>query len=439
MRSPGLVKQKTWIWVTIAALICSINIVFQHTHLAVVAYCVSMALLASFSLHPNTSFLIAALHSLYSLVGSLLANFFKGAQSRTSKINTGYSLSLKLMVPPMLTIVFFFIYRGANPAFSSLTDELFDGWITAEWMVFTLVGFLLLFSFFYPIAIEEIVRYDIHTADALFRKRSRLKQLFSLLALKTEYQSGWLSFALLNGLLVFVNLTDVYYLLIARSLPEGVIYSEYVHQGVYALIFSIVLAIAVILYYFRGNLNFYRNNHKIKLLAYGWIIQNALLVVAAAAKTSMYVTQYGLTHKRIGVFVYLLLTGIGLFLAFIKIYSVKSNVFLFRKASWAFYVVFITATFINWNRLITYYNTSRFSSFREIDINYLIQLPDANIGQLTDFMQTSPEKLTEDQQWKITRKKDLFVARIQGTDWQSWNYDDMQLAKDMQLTEPVQP
>jgi hypothetical protein len=235
---------------------------------------------------------------------------------------------------------------------------------------------------------------------------------------------------LLNGLVLFVNLTDAYYLLIARELPEGVIYSEYVHQGIYSLIFSIVLAIAVILYFFRGNLNFYRNNQPLKMIAYGWIVQNFILVVAAAAKTTtLYVSQYGLTHKRIGVFIYLMLSIIGLCITCYKIYACKNNWFIFRKTSWAFYVVLILATFINWNRLITGYNLSRINSLQEVDLTYLVDLPDSNIDQLTDFMEKSPRKLSEKQQNGISKKRAAFLQTYAEPEWQSWNYDDWRIAR----------
>lgn len=432
---PGLRQEKAWLWVAVCSLITSVNLVWHNSSIAFMAHIFSVVLLAGIRLYPNSSLLVAALNSVYSLIGSLLFSVIdsiKPGRVETSRSWVSSAFSVKLMVPPALTIVFFFIYRVANPAFAAITDRILDGWPSGDWVLFTFLGFILLFSFFYPIAIEEIVNQDRSTPDGLSRKRSRMRRIFKLPALKTEYQLSWLSFALLNGLVLFVNLTDTYYLLIARTLPEGVIYSEYVHQGIYSLIFSIVLAISVILYFFRGNLNFYQNNKPLKRMAYGWIVQNFLLVVAAAIKTSLYVSQYGLTHKRIGVFIYLLLTVIGLCVTYIKIYACKNNWFIFRKTGWAFYAVFVLATSVNWNRLITHHNLSHINKLQEVDINYLIALPDSNIDLLMGFVEDSPKKLTRDQQVEIIRKRALFLNRHNGSEWQSWNYDDWRLAKSAQ-------
>ncbi len=103
---------------------------------------------------------------------------------------------------------------------------------------------------------------------------------------------------------------DITYLS-AGELPEEVTYTEFVHQGVNVLIISVVLAIAMVMYFFRGNLNFLSNSQRLTYAAYVWIVQNAVLMVATAVKNTEYIERFGLTHKRIGVYVYLLLTLIG--------------------------------------------------------------------------------------------------------------------------------
>jgi hypothetical protein len=436
IRQPLLVFSKSWVAVALGSLVASFNIVWQHTQLAIVAHVISMVVLAGLSLNPGSSFLIALLNSVYSFFGSILlkmAQLFGEEKPKAAHSRISSALTLKVVVPPLLTALFIFIYRQANPAFRSVTDHVFTGWISAEWFTFTLLGFLLLFGFFYQTAIDSLTEHDLLSHDQLRRKRSGIKRFFKLPALRTEYQLGWLSFALLNALLLFVNGIDFYYLLISKSLPEGVEYAGYVHQGVYALIFSIVLAIAVILYYFRGNLNFYRQNRLLKALAYVWILQNILLVATTAAKTSLYIAEYSLTHKRIGVYVYLLLTVTGLVITFIKIYGVKNNWFLFRKTTWAFYVVLVLATAVNWSRFITQYNLSHLTHFKEVDIAYLVGLPQTNTALLVDLLENTPQQLTEAQKTAILQKKNEFLERYSRRQWQSWNYDDSRTAKALEI------
>src|SRR5437764_1048287 len=71
-----------------------------------------------------------------------------------------------------------------------------------------------------------------------------------------ENLSGIVLFSLLNILILFLNGIDFYSILSSNGLPEGMTHSELVHQGVELLIVSILIAISIILFYFRGALNF---------------------------------------------------------------------------------------------------------------------------------------------------------------------------------------
>jgi hypothetical protein len=120
---------------------------------------------------------------------------------------------------------------------------------------------------------------------------------------------------------------------------------------------------------------------------------------------------------------------IGLVITYIKIHRVKNNWFLFRKTAWAFYAILIVATMVNWSRLITHYNLSHLTNFKEVDIAYLVDLPQTNTAQLVHLLEVAPQRLTEAQKTAINEKKGLFQARYNEQGWQSWNYDDYQIAK----------
>ena len=253
-----------------------------------------------------------------------------------------------------------------TPFFEASVDGFFGrgfDLISFGWLFFTLSGFWLVFSFFNPTEITKLVNFDENTPDNLLREKTgkdhQIKRDFSLLHLKYEYKTGWLSFGLLNLLILLFNFIDIFYLL-SGQLPNDVSYSAFVHQGVNTLILSIVLAITLVMYFFRGNLNFFRNNRKLKIMAYLWILQNILLLGATAYKNGLYIAEYGLTYKRIGVYCYLLLALAGLITTYIKVYQVKTNWFLVRKNAWIFYAVMIIATFFNWARIVTAYNLDKF-------------------------------------------------------------------------------
>ncbi|ULT43430.1 DUF4173 domain-containing protein [Niabella defluvii] len=102
------------------------------------------------------------------------------------------------------------------------------------------------------------------------------------------------------------------------------------HERVYVLILSIVMAIAVIMIYFQGLLNFDTQSHLLKKLSFLWIGLNVLLILTVFFRNLEYVAAYGLTFKRIGVFLFLLLSLLGLFTTWIKLKK-KKDQYIFNQ------------------------------------------------------------------------------------------------------------
>jgi hypothetical protein len=107
-----------------------------------------------------------------------------------------------------------------------------------------------------------------------------------------------ISLLLLNGLLIVVNSIDIYYLWIYFEYTPGLNLSDLTHQGAELLILSIVLAMVLVMFFFRGNLNFYRKNKWLKWCAYLWIIQNIVLVISVVIRDYHYITKLGFAYKR---------------------------------------------------------------------------------------------------------------------------------------------
>jgi hypothetical protein len=53
-----------------------------------------------------------------------------------------------------------------------------------------------------------------------------------------------------------------------------------VHEGTYLLILCILMAMGVLLWFFRGNLNFLPDNERLRWLAHLWLAQNAMLALS---------------------------------------------------------------------------------------------------------------------------------------------------------------
>jgi len=173
-----------------------------------------------------------------------------------------------------------------------------------------------------------------------------------------ERTSGIISFICLNVLLLIFVITFNY----EQFFESRTVYnlSAETHERVNVVIFSILMAIGLIMFYFRGGFNFDEKANRLKILAKIWILLNAALVFSAFIKNTEYIYETDLlTYKRLGVYAFLILSLIGLFFTFIKIQKRKTNAFLFNKMFWYFYGVLLMCSFINWGGIITRYNITK--------------------------------------------------------------------------------
>lgn len=430
-------KQPSWYVTAAASILTGISIVVTGSELAIALNIASVLLLAAFSLSPRSSIFVAAANALYSCASAFISFSIKTYNSKEQKagglILAGVQRQHIFMIgiPVAVTTVFLVIYASASSAFSYVLSQFEISFISIEWLVFTMIGFVLLFGIFYQKLIPIITETDLAAGNTLTRIRVTRKRGFKLPELRYEYKTSVLLLVLLNLLLLFFILSDAYYLTIG-TLPESVAYSDFLHQGVYGLIFSILLAMAVLLYVFRGNLNFISNSKTLKLLAYTWLALNVVLVLLTVSKNSMYVLHFGLTYKRIGVYTYLLLTAVGLGLSFIKIAQVKNNWFLFRKNAWSVYVVLLLLSSYNWDKAITYFNIH---VARTTDYQYLSRLSDVNLPELLQASDNEKGLFSEVKQQHLQFRKLYFLERVSKQNWQSWSYSDWRLKQRLERLE----
>lgn len=383
-------KNKYWNLAAIGSLLSGLCVGYYGNTLAVVANIISLSLLSSLSVSPNASLIFSLLYAFVSYCSAFLiklVSWFERKNESEVQQNTSYRKIILITIPVVITLVFFFIYRASNPLFNEFASNINFNFISFGWIAFTIGGLLLLTGFFYNQKIKDIADFDEQTSNNINPGKTTGITLFGkLLSISDELFSAKVLFILLNLLLLIVNSLDVNFLFINHQLPKGMGYSEFVHQGVGAIIFSIVFAIVIILFYFRGELNFAEKNKTIKILAYIWIAQNIFMLISSAFKNDLYITEMGLTYKRIGVYIYLLLALIGLVTTAIKIIRYKSNMYLFRINGWVFYLVLIISSFINWDSLIANYNIY---TSKRLDTSYLFELGNGCFPQLVKLRNDS--------------------------------------------------
>nr|WP_315032712.1 DUF4153 domain-containing protein [uncultured Chryseobacterium sp.] len=270
-----------------------------------------------------------------------------------------------ILIPLVLVSVFFGIYSAGSDHFAALFTE-YELDINL-WQVFCLsvLGLFIAFNY-WNYAIEKLIYKSNHLLDNDFQKDFRTpKPTYSFLDLDSERMSGVISFLLLNILLIFFIITYNYEQFYEVS-KTPVQLSEETHERVNAVIMSIIMAILVIMFYFKSGFNFDTQSGWMKILAKIWILLNAVLVLSAAVKNYEYIVNYALTYKRLGVFAFLLLSLIGLALTFIKIQKKKRNAFLFNTMTWYLYGAILVCSYINWGGFITSQNMKR----KDFAVNY---------------------------------------------------------------------
>ncbi|SDH75943.1 DUF4153 domain-containing protein [Winogradskyella thalassocola] len=415
-------NRKTQIY-TIAYLITGLTIFFHSSTLSVIANLVAFFTLIGQLSETKSSIYVSWLNGLYTTIAGFFHRNFAIVESKTNsedtkeKIDIDYLHWVKIiLIPAVIVITFIALYKEGNPVFSNLIEKIDFGFINIQWILMAGLGYYLFNNIYAPIEVEPATEIDLQTENSLHKTEA-----FSIPKLKQENQLGVVLITLLNALIVMYLITDITFLTTQQDISASV-YSAQVHSGINALIASILIAIMILLYVFRGNLNFYEQNTTLKRLAFTWIILNILLVLSIVFKNAQYIYNFGLTYKRIGVVIYLLLATIGLVTTLLKINSAKNNWFLFRVNTQAAFIILVVSSTINWDYHITNYN---FNYAKSMDYNYVIGLSNNNTLLLNE--QLDHKDLNRGFTYLIEEKYHGYIDKLKTNNWQELQYDNFKI------------
>jgi hypothetical protein len=372
--------QTKWLLAATGTLLSGLGVYLFGNGLSVLANISSLALLSAFTFDPRTSVITAWFYSLYTLLTSGVYMLLEAVRYNKKPIDDGNSPKNRrvglfaFIIPAFLVGLFFIFYSEGSLLFGEFIRKLNLDFISFPWIWFTIGGYCLMYSFFSFRAIPGFIAHEALLPNRIEKKTYVPERSGGLFPVSQEHLSGIIAFVFLNLLTLLVNLLDTKFLFVDGKLPEGISYSRFVHQGVGSLIVSIILAIALILFYFRGELNFYKKKKRastIALLALFWIGQNVYMLYTSCLKNAMYIHEYSLTYKRIGVDAWLLLALFGLITTAYKVYYIRTNMFLVRINSWLCYSALIIAALFNWNKFIAEYNLKE---SKNVDYAYLLTL-----------------------------------------------------------------
>ncbi|WP_400193733.1 DUF4173 domain-containing protein [Hymenobacter sp. B81] len=311
-----------------------------------------------------------------------------------------------LVVPALVLLVFHVLFSLANPVYADLTQRALAAaanWV-GEWLaallpvdlvahgLFLLLGLVLTAGALLRVPVPGLAQWEARFAEFIRRRRDGVASFgvrnpdfragrFRVADLRKEYLAALAVFGLVNLLLLAVNVIDIQWLWFGFVPAPDFDLAQFVHEGTYVLIFSILLAMGIVLWFFRRNLNFYQPG--LPALRWGatvWVLQNAVLAASVGLRNYYYISHMGLAYKRVGVCFFLLLTLFGLGTILLKIWQRRSTFSLLRLNSLAAYAVLLLLALGNWEIWIAGYNLSSRQERprkdpRHLDLGFLLNMP----------------------------------------------------------------
>ncbi|GGG31846.1 DUF4153 domain-containing protein [Hymenobacter glacieicola] len=368
-----------------------------------------------------------------------------------------------LLMPLVVLGVFHLLFSMANPRYAALAAVALatvGEWLAAllpaisvPHLLFFLVGLVLTAGALVLVPVHFFLDRESRFGEFVRRQRDRVAsfsvrnpnfraQTFRSLDLRKEYLAALAVFGLVNVLLLVVNIIDINWIWLGFTPSPGFDLTQFVHEGTYVLILSILVAMGIVLWFFRRNLNFYAPG--LRALRWGatvWVVQNAVLVVSVGLRNYYYITYTGLAYKRIGVYGFLLLTLFGLGTVLLKIWQRRSAYSLVRLNAVAAYGLLLLLALGNWEIWMVRYNLS--PRFKAVDVGFLLEMPERVLPELQARQSVlsgmtriviSPPGSYNEVNATPAQAQEAIKARVAGWvrnypeyhTWQSWTYAEAQ-------------
>ena len=343
---------------------------------------------------------------------------------------------LLFTIPIVIAIVFLKLYQNADATFYELTK-----FINLDWISWGFIGFyFFIFLFFYGFnfynknkgisALESTLKNSIES--------DYTDGIENYMGVENEKKIAISLLLTLNLMLLLYNLIDLKFIFIDLPNPSPTMrYSDLLHGGVNSLITSIILVIFIITFIYRGQLNF-QGSKFTRVLALIWLLLNIVMVSTTVVKNYAYIAHWGLTYKRIGVYIYLILAAAGLLFTIVKIIRIKSIWFLIRNTSLAFFTCFTLIGFFNWDKIIVQFNLTQINT-NNTDFDYLLSLGADGYPDLMDYylLHYNDSEIRENQDaWhqlfeSFDTKRERLIIKSENTTWRSLNIRDKELLERM--------
>ena len=378
----------------------------------------------------NQPHLKLVLYALLTAANSVAQAWLRALMSVRAPRNTGAGVRRSwyygrlFLVPLGILGAFHLLFAVANPRYEVLTSQVLAQ--LGEWLarllpdisighlLFIALGFLVTAGVVVTVPVYYFADHESRFGEFVRRQRDRVASFgvrrpdFSfrttrMLDLRKEFLAAAAVFGLVNVLLLAVNAIDINWLWFGFEPAPGFDLAQFVHEGTYVLIFSILLAMGIVLWFFRRNLNFYQPG--LPWLRWGatvWVVQNAVLTTSVGLRNYYYILHSGIAYKRIGVCFFLLLVFFGLATVLLKIWQRRSAYSLVRLNSLAVYAVLLLLAAGNWEVWMAEYNLQ--PRFRSVDIGFLLAMPGRTLPTLVAYRRAldAAAHLTTEDEYGLT-------------------------------------
>lgn len=432
-------------------LLTAIFVITTHSILSILVNIFSFFLLSGVLINLEAKSLLSSFRLAGNNIPTSQIHFIREIFNAEKSNNSLWKLLKKIrivLIPILIVIVFVVLYNFSNALFgqylnrmiSGISDFLTDAFyfINVELLIIFLFGLGVSIYFFFRVRNEKICNQDKYSSDVLLRtKKSRSYRMVRMNSLKNEWRAGLFLLVTLNILILMINVIDIYWVWFNFEW-NGQYLKQFVHEGTWLLIISILISMAITLYFFRGNLNFYARSKWLRFAGNVWMIQNAILAISVLIRNYWYIHFYALAYGRIAVLFFILLTLFGIATVIIKINNKKSLFWLVRRNGFAFYLLVILVSAFNWDCIIANYNFSHYKT-AFVHFDYLAELSDKALPSLEKSW-TELEVIATEQQKQfafnekyldpqsyhkiIQERKKSFITKWESKNILEWNYPE---------------
>ncbi len=443
-------KNKKTLAIISIFLISAISNVLVYSDFSYWVHTLSILITLGYFIQPEVQTIWLAIGFAVSSIPLSLSTFFRSLNPLTwfnYKGNTILRNTIVFILPSIIILIFVIIYSASNPLFNHLVSEPME-WLSrlANWIIrkmdLPIIETLFWGTFISIIIMTKHAFSGLNTKiesepDLLKRTKPIWRIAHSMNGLNNELKMGLVLFVGLNLVLLVLNLIDIYWVWFNFEW-HGQYLKQFVHQGTYLLILSVLISVGLVIYFFRKNLNFYSKSQLLKTLTYVWIAQNAILIISVAIRNIHYINYFNLAYKRIGVFIFLIATLYLLYTVFLKVKKPYSNYYLWRVNGQFIYLLLVFSALFNWDIIIAKYNFNH-SDSALVHLNFMVDLSDKALP----YLDKSPEYLkkmekiqeanmpqeeyfidTETYQQSIENRKAWFIKKWEKKGILSWNWPE---------------